>query len=88
MRVSYASRSDSLLQDDGDSDSESEQERLAEYESVLRENAPDFALDADGGGDGLDHDTPEWYQLHLAAERIKIPEILFQVHITKLTCLI
>ena len=24
-------------------------------------------------------DSPEWYQLHLATERIRIPEILFQV---------
>ena len=26
----------------------------------------------------MGHDTPEWYQLHLGPERIKIPEILFQ----------
>ena len=66
------------IQDTGDSDSEAEQERLAEYEAALKENAPDFVLDPDQEL-AVSQDSPEWYQLHLATERIRIPEILFQV---------
>ena len=29
-------------------------------------------------GAEIAHDSPEWYQLHLATEQIRIPEILFQ----------
>ena len=39
------------IQDTGDSDSEAEQERLAEYEAALRENAPDFVLDPDAAAE-------------------------------------
>ena len=68
------------IQDTGDSDSEAEQERLAEYEAALKENAPDFVLDPDAAeADNVSQDSPEWYQIHLATERIRIPEILFQV---------
>jgi hypothetical protein len=67
------------FQDTGDSDSESEQERLAEYDAVLKENAPDFALDGNEDDQEVEQDSPEWYQLHLATERIKTPEVLFQV---------
>ena len=67
------------FQDTGDSDSEAEQERLAEYEAALKENAPDFVLDPDAEADNVSQDSPEWYQIHLATERIRIPEILFQV---------
>ena len=66
------------IQDTGDSDSEAEQERLAEYEAALKENAPDYVLDPDEQL-AVSQDSPEWYQLHLATERIRIPEILFQV---------
>ena len=64
------------FQDGGDSDSEEEQERLAEYETVLKEHDPTFSLPED---DEVSHDSVEWYQLHLATERIRTPEILFQV---------
>ena len=36
---------------------------------------PDAAAEADN----VSQDSPEWYQIHLATERIRIPEILFQV---------
>ncbi|TRY79138.1 hypothetical protein TCAL_09044 [Tigriopus californicus] len=61
--------------DAGDSDSEEEQEKLLEYENVLKENDPDFVLDGDNE---VSHDSKEWYQLHIATERIRIPEVLFQ----------
>ena len=70
------------IQDTGDSDSEAEQERLAEYEAALKENAPDFVLDPDQEL-AVSQDSPEWYQLHLATERIRIPEILFQVRLPR-----
>lgn len=66
-----------IRKDTGDSDSEAEQERLAEYEAALKENAPEFVLDPDQEL-AVSQDSPEWYQLHLATERIRIPEILFQ----------
>jgi hypothetical protein len=64
------------IQDDGVSDSEEEQEKLTEYESVLKANDPNFGDDSE---QEIAHDSPEWYQLHLATERIRVPEILFQV---------
>ena len=36
-----------IRKDTGDSDSEEEQEKLAEYENVLRENDPNFDQDDD-----------------------------------------
>ena len=66
----------------GDSDSEEEQERLTEYESVLKEHDPSFSLPED---EEVSHDSVEWYQLHLATERIRTPEILFQVKTTTTT---
>ena len=64
------------FQDQGDSDSEEEQIQLSEYERILRENDPDFRTSDD---EEIPQDSPQWYQLHLATERIKVPEILFQV---------
>ena len=64
------------FQDAGDSDSEEEQLRLAEFESILRENDPDFVTFEE---DEVARDSPEWHQIHLATERIRVPEILFQV---------
>ena len=32
----------------------------------------------DNGGSEIARDSPEWYQLHLATEQIRISEILFQ----------
>ena len=76
----YGPQTSFRIQDTGDSDSEAEQERLAEYEAALKENAPDYVLDPDEQL-AVSQDSPEWYQLHLATERIRIPEILFQVSV-------
>jgi actin-related protein 5 len=66
------------LQDDGLSDSEEDQEKLAEYESFLKEHDPKFLSPEE---QEISSDSVEWYQLHLATERIKVPEILFQVNL-------
>ena len=63
-----------IRKDTGDSDSEEEQEKLAEFESILREND---LLDQEIE-DEISRDSPEWYQLHLSTERIRVPEIFFQ----------
>lgn len=65
-----------IRKDQGDSDSEEEQEKLAEYEAVLREHDPNFENDEDK--EEISRDSPEWYQLHLATEQIRVPEIYFQ----------
>ena len=65
-----------VRKDQGDSDSEAEQEKLAEYEAVLREHDPNF--DNPGDNEEISRDSPEWYQLHLATERLRVPEIYFQ----------
>lgn len=65
-----------IRRDQGDSDSEEEQEKLAEYETVLREHDPQFENEDEK--DEISRDSPEWYQLHLAMERIRVPEIYFQ----------
>lgn len=65
-----------VRKDQGDSDSEEEQQKLTEYEAVLREHDPNFD---DPNFDGeISRDSPEWYQLHLATERLRAPEIYFQ----------
>jgi actin-related protein 5 len=66
-----------IRKDTGDSDSEEEQERLAEFEAVLREHDPAFQNE-DENNEEITRDSPEWYQLHLATERIRVPEIYFQ----------
>ena len=65
-----------IRKDTGDSDSEEEQEKLAEFETILRENDPNFE-NMDENED-ISRDSPEWYQLHLSTERIRVPEIFFQ----------
>eukprot|EP00095_Tigriopus_kingsejongensis_P010207 snap_masked-scaffold704_size109063-processed-gene-0.8 protein:Tk10207 transcript:snap_masked-scaffold704_size109063-processed-gene-0.8-mRNA-1 annotation:"actin-related protein 5" len=64
-----------ISKDAGESDSEEEQDKLLEYETILKENDPSFVAE---GEDEVSHDSKEWYQLHIATERIRIPEILFQ----------
>ena len=54
----------------GDSDSEEENLRSAEYEAILKEHDPQ--------DDEVGRENPEWHQIHLAAETIRTPEILFQ----------
>jgi len=58
----------------GDSDSEEEGLKAAEFEEVLREHDPNY----DRKDDEVERDSPEWHQVHMATERIRIPEILFQ----------
>merc|ERR1712227_331395 len=59
-----------ISMDGGDSDSEEENLRSAEYEAILKEHDPE--------DDEVDRDNPEWHQIHLATETIRAPEILFQ----------
>ncbi len=66
-----------IRKDQGDSDSEEEQEKLQEYEAVLREHDPDFDTE-DLSEQEISRDSPEWYQLHLATDQIRVPEIYFQ----------
>ena len=69
------------MQDAGDSDSEDEQAKLSEFESALKEHDAAFAAEmADQeAAAGVCRDSPEWHQIHLATERIRVAEILFQV---------
>ena len=46
------------------------------YSIHRKDHDPTFTTEEDNE---VPHDSLEWYQLHLATERIKIPEILFQV---------
>ncbi|XP_063984211.1 actin-related protein 5 [Diachasmimorpha longicaudata] len=58
----------------GDSDSELEQERLLELENVLRQHDPEF----DGSGASVPLVPGETHQLHVALERLRSPELIFQ----------
>ena len=51
---------------------------MTEYEAALKEHDPSFGSSSEHE---IKHDSAEWYQLHLATERIRVPEILFQVKI-------
>ena len=57
-------------------DSEEEQNLLNEYDSILKENGSN--VDGEDNGSEISRDSPEWHQLHLATEQIRISEILFQ----------
>jgi len=59
-----------ISKDGGDSDSEEEALRCAEYEAVLKEHDPQ--------DEEVGRDNPEWHQIHLATETIRAPEIIFQ----------
>merc|ERR1719189_929972 len=65
-----------INKDIGDSDSEEEQNLLIEYDSILKENGSN--VDGEDNGSEIARDSPEWHQLHLATEQIRISEILFQ----------
>jgi len=71
-----------INKDHGDSDSEEELERLTQYEVILKEHDPDHPENVEfsvGSEEGeIKRDQPEWHQLHLATEQIRVPEILFQ----------
>ena len=57
-------------------DSEEEQNLLNEYDSILKENGSN--IDGEDNASEIARDSPEWHQLHLATEQIRISEILFQ----------
>ena len=59
-----------ISKEGGDSDSEEEGLRAAEYEAVLKEHEPQE--------EEVGKDSPEWHQVHLATEKIRAPELLFQ----------
>nr|XP_006818942.1 PREDICTED: actin-related protein 5-like [Saccoglossus kowalevskii] len=63
----------------GDSDSEAEQDKLAEVEQLLAEYDPEFQKEMLAQQQvGMTFDLTEYYQLHLGVERIRVPELLFQ----------
>ncbi len=64
-----------IRKDQGDSDSEEEQELLQQYDLILQQHDPDFDKEDE---DEISRDSAEWYQLHIATERIRVPEIFFQ----------
>ncbi|XP_004517677.1 actin-related protein 5 [Ceratitis capitata] len=58
---------------DNESDSESDNEKLLEYETILSKHDPSFKQNAIQSSD-----VAENYQLHFSVESIRAPEILFQ----------
>ncbi|XP_058463365.1 actin-related protein 5 [Malaya genurostris] len=58
---------------DGDSDSEAENEKLIEYEEILKQHDSSYIEPTTSTGS-----IAEFHQLHLGVERIRVPEILFQ----------
>ncbi|XP_069120696.1 actin-related protein 5-like [Argopecten irradians] len=65
--------------ENADSDSEAEEETLEELETQLREHDPEFQKELDKGMDPQgEFDIAEYYRLHLAIERVRVPELLFQ----------
>ena len=68
-----------IRRDHGESDSEEEQVRVAEIEATLKENDEAFRaqMEAEANSE-VSRNSAEWHQLHLAAESIRTPEILFE----------
>lgn len=75
-----------MSKDGGGSDSEAEQEKLNDLESVLKRYDPNFknysnagasSSTGEGGSAGF-VPTAEYYQLHIGTERIRAPELFFQ----------
>ncbi|KAH9503315.1 Nuclear actin-protein involved in chromatin remodeling [Bulinus truncatus] len=62
----------------GTSDSEAEEDKLEELETMLKEHDPEFQKDVDMGGLSGEFGLAEYYRLHLGVERIRAPELLFQ----------
>ncbi|XP_059148881.1 actin-related protein 5-like isoform X2 [Physella acuta] len=62
----------------GTSDSDAEEEKLEELETILKEHDPEFQKDLDMGGLSGEFDVAEYYRLHLGVERMRVPELLFQ----------
>ncbi|RZF47969.1 hypothetical protein LSTR_LSTR008773 [Laodelphax striatellus] len=68
-------------QEGGDTDSEEETEKLLELEEALRLHDPLWQAGgggSGGGGDGPPPTSKEAYQLHVATERLRAVEALFQ----------
>ncbi|XP_001844597.2 actin-related protein 5 [Culex quinquefasciatus] len=59
---------------DGDSDSEAENEKLLEYEEVLKQHDATYVEPSSAPGSNI----AEFHQLHLGVEKIRVPEVLFQ----------
>ncbi|KAJ8300362.1 hypothetical protein KUTeg_021881 [Tegillarca granosa] len=65
--------------ENADSDSEAEEEKLEELETLLKEYDPEYQKEIDQSmGMTEEFDIAEYYRLHLAIERIRVPELLFQ----------
>lgn len=63
-----------ISKDGGDSDSESDMDKLEELESYLREYDPSFR----SSNQEEVFDVADYYCVHIALEQIRIPELLFQ----------
>lgn len=65
--------------ENADSDSEAEEDKLEELETMLKEHDPEFQKEMDQTmGQTGEFDIAEYYRLHLAVEKIRVPELLFQ----------
>ncbi|XP_005091605.1 actin-related protein 5 [Aplysia californica] len=64
--------------DGGTSDSEAEEEKLEELETLLKVHDPEFQKEMDVGGLSGELSLAESYRLQLGIERIRAPELLFQ----------
>lgn len=63
----------------GDTDSEEEQEKLQEFEQILREHDPSFVKECENSSVyDFTFNLAEYYQLHIGTEQIRIPELFFQ----------
>lgn len=61
----------------GTSDSEAEDEKLEELETMLKEHDPEFQKELDVGALS-EVNLAEYYQLHVGVEQTRVPELLFQ----------
>ena len=66
----------SISIDDGETDSETEAEQIAQIETVLKQQDPNFILEGENGEKPVS--IAEMYQLHYGTEQIRGPEVLFQ----------
>ncbi|XP_005091585.1 actin-related protein 5 [Aplysia californica] len=67
-----------INKDGGTSDSEAEEEKLEELETLLKVHDPEFQKEMDVGGLSGELSLAESYRLQLGIERIRAPELLFQ----------
>ncbi|KAJ8681138.1 hypothetical protein QAD02_016925 [Eretmocerus hayati] len=64
-----------VINKEGDSDSEVEQEKLLELEEVLRQHDPEFGA---VGTSNISMVPGETHQLHVGVEQLRCPELIFQ----------